>query len=231
MLSIFSWNIQQGGGSRMRKIVEELIVLKPTIIVLSEFRNNEKGAYLRDKLLQVGYRYQGVTAADAQENSVIVLSIIPGDVILHPKSDPTYGSSIIEFSLEAISIIGVYLPHKKKHVLFDYIHKVIGETDKPFIIAGDYNTGINKIDQAGTSFWYEDKMKHFEKLNYIDAFRKLHGDAKEYSWYSHQGNGYRYDHTYIDADIQSLVTRCDYLHAWREEKLSDHSPMILELSF
>jgi len=97
------------------------------------------------------------------------------------------------------------------------------------IIAGDYNTGINHVDQVGKSFWYEDELIKLKKNGYVDAFRHIHGDIKEYSWYSHQGNGYRYDHTYVDEALIPIVKDCYYLNSWREEKLSDHSPMVLEL--
>lgn len=62
-----------------------------------------------------------------------------------------------------------------------------------------------------------------------DAFRFVNQDVEEYSWYSHQKNGYRYDHIYIDNSLKPIVKNCFYNHSWRVEKLSDHSPMFLEL--
>ncbi|HMT54361.1 MAG TPA: hypothetical protein PKD16_08970, partial [Saprospiraceae bacterium] len=95
---------------------------------------------------------------------------------------------------------------------------------------GDFNSGINGIDQVGDSFWYEDQLKEMNKIGYIDAFRFLHGDVREYSWYSHQGNGFRYDHTYIHESLSSVIKECYYLHECREKKYSDHAPMVLKLS-
>jgi len=72
-------------------------------------------------------------------------------------------------------------------------------------------------------------MDDLEKAGYVDAFRHIHGDAKEFSWFSHQGNGYRYDHTYLSDDLLPFISDCRYIHEWRDEGLSDHSPMVLTL--
>jgi hypothetical protein len=40
MLKILSWNIRQGGGTRLQKIVDSLAEINPEVIVLSEYRNN-----------------------------------------------------------------------------------------------------------------------------------------------------------------------------------------------
>ena len=125
--------------------------------------------------------------------------------------------------------MGVYLPHKKKHVLFDFIHSHLASSSRPYIVTGDFNSGINQIDQTGNSFWYEDKLKALDHIGYKDAFRHVHGGIKEYSWYSHQGNGFRYDHTYVHESLLPIVTSCHYLHDCRETKITDHSAMLLSL--
>ncbi len=228
MLNILSWNIRQGGGTRILKILKALIDLSPEIIVLSEFRNNASGQQLRSALMKAGYRYQFVTAAAAKDNSAAIFSKLPGNGFLFPDSDQDYPHNILASEYQAFTLYGMYLPHKKKHKLFDFlIEKALSE--KPAIMVGDFNSGKNYLDQKGNSFWYEDKLLELEKLDYIDAFRTLHGDVKEYSWFSHQGNGYRYDHTYVHKSLQPIIKDCLYLHEWREVGLSDHSPMLLQL--
>lgn len=122
----------------------------------------------------------------------------------------------------------MYLPHKKKHTLFKTLVNRVAEV-KPMIFCGDMNTGLNYVDQDGHSFWYEDDMKELLRIGMVDAFRYIHGQVKEYSWYSHQGNGYRYDHTLIHQDLLPLLKECYYVHDCRVEGHSDHSPMVLIL--
>jgi exonuclease III len=157
------------------------------------------------------------------------LSKIPGDVEIYNDIDLDYKSNIITVHFGAFSVIGVYLPHKKKHQLIPFITEIIDSSDKNYIVAGDYNTGINYVDQKGNSFWYEDALKNMETVGMKDAFRHINGSVLEYSWYSHQENGYRYDHTYVAEALLPIVKNCYYLHEYREDGLSDHSPMLLEL--
>ena len=228
MLKLLSWNIQQGGGSRVKSILQFLAQQAAHIIVLSEFRNNKNGAFIRTKLLEKGYHFQFVSLAGSEVNSVLIASKIPASSRLFVDRKEDFDHSIICAEFAAFRCFGVYLPHKKKHKLFDILHQEVQHA-KPSIIAGDFNTGINHVDQKGSSFWSTDELKKFEELKVHDAFRHVHGQVESYSWYSHQGNGYRYDHTYIHNDLLPLIKNCDYIHDAREKKYSDHSPMLLEL--
>ena len=227
MFKILSWNIQQGGGSRTLKIGSYLLKSNADIIILSEFKNNKNGAQLRNYLLQGGYIYQAVSPSASDVNGVMICSKHAFNSTLFKDIDPNYSHCIVKASFDAIDVYGVYLPHKKKHSLFEFFHDTLD--DSPTVIAGDFNTGKNFIDQKGNSFWYTDQLEKLEKMGYLDAFRLLHKDKKEYSWFSHQGNGYRYDHSYIHATLSPLVKACHYDQEARENKLADHAPMFLEL--
>lgn len=229
-MKIFSWNIRQGGGTRCSEIIKNIISYNPEIIALSEFKNNKNGISIRNTLLTKGYSFQINSAAPSDENTVFMASKFPCSSLLYNERDLSYPNNIIKASFFAFDIYTVYLPHKKKHRLFELLLNEI-KKDKPAIIVGDYNTGINYVDQKGDSFWYQEQLKKLEKQNYRDAFRYIHGEKEEYSWYSNQGNGYRYDHSYVHEDLTPIIKDCQYLHKWRsEQNLSDHSPMVIELN-
>ena len=230
MFNLLSWNIQQGGGSRVHSIIKYILAKKPQLMVLNEFKNNANGTIIRTKLLQYGYLHQVVSNATSDLNSVLIASKLPGNSFLFSKNELQFPQSMLKLSLEVFDVYGVYFPHKKKHNCFQVLLDDLQKTDRPAIITGDYNSGKNFIDQKGDSFWYENYFFKLEELNYVDAFRLIHGDKKEYSWFSHQGNGYRYDHMYISNALQTLVKDCFYDQKAREDKLSDHAPMFLVLS-
>lgn len=229
MFDILSWNIRQGGGSRLSAMLKALERLSPEVIAFSEYRNNKSGLLLRTSLLRLGYRYQVASHAQKDVNSAFLASKYPCSSAIFPNCDKTYDHNIVCGQLPAFDIYSVYFPHKKKHRLFEFLIDEELKTERPAIIVGDYNTGINGVDQVGSSFWYEEQLIQLEKTGYIDAFRAINGNKKEYSWYSHQKNGYRYDHTYISVDLKPFIADCQYLHQWREDGLSDHSPMLLTL--
>lgn len=228
MLKFLSWNIQQGGGSRVRGILKFIAQQNPQIIVLSEFRNNDTGVFLRKQLLERKYNFQIVSLSESDTNSVLIASQLPCNSRLFTSSNLDHSHNVIAADFEAFHLYGVYLPHKKKHELFPLLEAEIKE-NTPALIMGDFNTGKNFIDQKGDSFWYTKELKDLENAGMVDAFRYVHGDVEAYSWFSHQGNGYRYDHIYTSKELLPLIKQCDYINDAREKKLSDHSPMILEL--
>ncbi len=228
MLKIVSWNIQQGGGRRTYPIIQSLIDSQSHIIVLSEFRNNASGKLIKANLQKANYNFQYTTEASANRNSVFIASKIEGKPRYFRSFDPNFPDNIKAEDFDAFTIYGMYLPHKKKHILFDLLIEE-AQSSLPCIMVGDFNTGKNLIDQKKSSFWYTDKLNKLESVGMYDAFRRIHGGLREYSWYSHQGNGYRYDHTYVSELLLPVISECHYIHEWRENGLSDHSPMVLTL--
>lgn len=69
-------------------------------------------------------------------------------------------------------------------------------------------------------------IKGLEEHGFRDGFRSLHGfEAREPSWvWQRSGGGYRLDHLIVSAEVEVRV--CGYLHEWRDEGLSDHSPLV-----
>jgi exonuclease III len=67
------------------------------------------------------------------------------------------------------------------------------------------------------------------EYGFSDAFRSVHGyERREISWgWQRWKGGYRLDHLLVSG---LTVDDCRYEHRWREEGLSDHSPLISLLS-
>jgi endonuclease/exonuclease/phosphatase family metal-dependent hydrolase len=74
-------------------------------------------------------------------------------------------------------------------------------------------------------------IRGLQPRGFRDAFREINGyAAKEPSWeWPRTGGGYRLDHLIASSEVS--VTACSYRHDWRrEDKLSDHSALVAELS-
>jgi exodeoxyribonuclease-3 len=65
-------------------------------------------------------------------------------------------------------------------------------------------------------------------LGFADAFRVVHGYAsKEPSWVWRHGGGWRLDHVFaFGLEVEAAA----YHHAWRDDGLSDHSPLEADLA-
>jgi endonuclease/exonuclease/phosphatase family metal-dependent hydrolase len=61
-----------------------------------------------------------------------------------------------------------------------------------------------------------------------DAFRSRHGyGRRDRSWVPVRGPGYRLDHILLSPGLEPRES--DYVHDWREQRLSDHSAMWAEV--
>lgn len=88
---------------------------------------------------------------------------------------------------------------------------------------GDLNTGLHRKDETGATFVCADQFRAFGTL-FVDAWRETHGDvAREASWYSHVGNGFRIDHAFVSPALAPLIKGCRYDHAPRKARTTDHA--------
>lgn len=226
---LLSWNILHGGGKRLPGILEAILTIDADVVTLCEFKQHAVGKKVLNELQSHGYTHIQCTQSTASENGICIASKLPGIFSLYPEADPRFPHAVISISFEDLDLYSVYFPHKKKHKLFDFFRMHLKKNSKPHIITGDMNTGINGMDQKGNSFWYENDFKNLLANHATDCFRHLHGNAEVYSWYSHQGNGFRYDHTLISPNLLPHLKAFEYLEMLRTQKLSDHSPMYVVL--
>ena len=227
-MKIVSWNIRQGGGTRIRGIIRKLKEHNAEIVILSEFQTGKRGDEIIAGLDKIGYPYIGTTETKGRLNSSVIASKIETIFRSFEYEIADFPQSILQIEIHGLVIYGVYLPHKKKHKLFQFLMERIANQEN-VLIAGDFNSGINGLDQKGTSFWYEDELKKLISSGNTDAFRVVNGMKKDYSWYSHQVNGYRYDHCWMNISLAKKIISCDYNHESRISKLSDHSLMFVEI--
>lgn len=229
-MKILSWNILQGGGKRVQQVADAIIAHDPDIVCLSEFRNNDHGMFLRTKLLPLGYRHQFTTSAPKSSNAVFLASKIQGTSRLFVEELGDYQHQLIELETEKFSIFSLYAPHKVKDIPhFKVILNLMKTREKPCIFAGDFNSGINHVDQVGKSFWHSQYWDYFKNAGYGSSFRLKHPEGREYSWFSHKGNGFRYDHIVIPEEWTDLIEDSWFSQEERLAKYSDHTPQILEL--
>ena len=116
------------------------------------------------------------------------------------------------------------------------------ERTKPVIVCGDMNVAHEEIDlknpktnhmNAGFTDEERAKMTELLKSGFIDTFRLLHPDSREYTWWSYRFNsraknkGWRIDYCMASEAVRPMLKEARILN---DAVHSDHCPMMLELT-
>ena len=62
-----------------------------------------------------------------------------------------------------------------------------------------------------------------------DAWRSLHLDGREYSWFSNRGNGFRLDHAFLSPGIDQTLRGATFSQVERAPTITDHAALIIDL--
>jgi exodeoxyribonuclease III len=65
---------------------------------------------------------------------------------------------------------------------------------------------------------------------FVEAWRHHHPEEREFSWYRHDGSGFRIDHAFVSPPLLPRVAGCHYSHEARLACASDHSLLILDIA-
>lgn len=228
-MKILTWNIQQGGGSRIKGILETIARLDPDSLVLTEYRDNSKGAIIADTLRKAGLVHQAA-APSAGENSVFLASKKEFEPLSFKKELGQHAHRCVGAKFADHNLFGFYFPQKEeKYDVFQFILKHLTcYIDTPTALIGDFNTGKHYLDETKATFKCAESFEVIQRKGWIDLWRKIYDRKREYTWYSRAGNGFRIDHAFGSLLFAEKVGSALYHHEPREKKISDHSLMQLD---
>lgn len=237
-MRLVAWNLLAGGGRRLPGIAAALAAHDPDVIVLSEFRASA-GAVLLDALCEFGWTESVLAPLHASRNGVAVVGrvpLVPGAAPALPL--PVHRERWVQAHLPeaGLDLAALYLPAMISNIDKPAFWEVLlaeaaRRRNTPFLIAGDLNTGLHGIDERGATVACADAFARLLELGYVDAWRAIHGDRREYTWRSPRRRyGMRLDHAFLSPALAPRLADCRYSHAERHERLSDHSLLILDLA-
>ena len=242
------WNIRAGGGRRAGAIGDQIAAWKPDVIGLSEFRGTPASTALAERLARSGWPHQIATTdprAPAR-NALLLASRWPlrrrrvaGMPVLRARWLLAKIDAPAPFTLGLLHAPN-YTSPELKYPFLDAILDIVGRWRLgPVLIGGDTNSGLRDLDEEnplGPGFHREYAfIAGMGERGWADAFRHLHGERREYTWYSHQNNGFRLDHVFLSRHLAPHLTACR--HDWgtnpaepdRREGLSDHAAVVVDL--
>lgn len=163
---------------------------------------------------------------------------------------------MIAAKIKGVNIVNTYIPNgtelwtDKFSFKLDWLMRLRRYFDATFsadddvLLCGDFNVAMEDLDVWNVPAW-ENKL-HFTKTEraamhnvkqwgFIDLFRKMNLDAREFSWWNYRegawqrNHGLRIDYVWTSRVLADKCTACGIDRAPRElEKPSDHAPVVAE---
>jgi len=231
---LVSWNILHGGGRRLSGILGAITGWAPDIITLQEMRSRNLAA-VRERLSKAGLKFSYMSTSETDtQNGIFIAARTPidaGDFI----ENRTGICQILEAEVAGLTLLPVHFPQKAAQVpLFEAISKDSDSLlERDAVLIGDLNCGIPFEDSTDKTFTNARYFEACKDAGWIDAYRHLNGkSARDFSWISPRtGRGFRYDHALVSPSMKTHLLAASYDHGVRETGLSDHSAMILDLTY
>lgn len=242
MIAVLAVNVNSPSKGRSRKQVQELIRSKSDILVLTEVKRSAGADELVSGLRADGFHIIGWSEASFTGFTTIIATKVAFEGM---NLSPSRTQQLKLRSLPEITIIAGYgvssdpfgrNSEQKVHEKRAWIRSFVGdvrlkahEVDNLLVI-GD----LNFVDNSALPQYHA--LYDFERRAYSDLLaipmHDLLADSVEYSWVSHQGSGFRFDHAFASTALTRRVDASEYDHSWRagEERLTDHSAVRVKIS-
>lgn len=239
MTTVLTWNILHGGGARrIPRIALDLLAHSPDIVLLSEFRTS-MGGQLQGVLADHGLAHQLTTEPPPRTNGLLLACRWPLTPIKPTSPPPSLRARWLcaraDLGAEQLHLLGAHIPEtrtgsRKVDAWQFVLDAARAHLDAPTILFGDLNTGRARQDDSGIPSTCSAMMGRLWSMGYRDAWREVRGpEAREFSWFNHDGSGLRIDHALVAPALAGRVVSARYDHAPRASRTSDHAPLILQI--
>lgn len=253
-MKLVSWNVNGRVGDPLARQEGALAGLhpEPDIVCLQEVTRATAGSWI-DRvgkrglehsldsvgLLRSGRRYANLIA------SRWPLELLPQDGLELPFPEKLL-SGVLASPGGELEVHVAHLPPgvsypEEKMATFEAIYRRLATpSTRPRILCGDLNTPKAETAEGDVMTWADDHPAMRERWDAAersvlqglalfelpDLYRQLHGYGQSEATWIPRGNGEvtrRYDHVFASPSLNPVS--CEYIHAFREAKMSDHSPV------
>ena len=254
-MKIATWNIN-GINSRLDQVLDWCETNQPDVLCLQETKCVD-ARFPHRRLRAAGFPHVEFLG-EKSYNGVAIISKYPlGDV---QKNFPADGEDapkrLIAATVGGIRIVNTYVPHgtalgtDKFTFKLDWLRRLRNYFDKNYrnekkvLLCGDLNVAPHEFDVWKPSLWKDkmhftkperDAIQNVKKWGFVDLFRQINEDAREYSWWDYfhhsfeKDRGLRIDHIWASPPLADLCTDCwidKEPRGW--EHPSDHAPVVAE---
>ncbi len=202
------------------------------------------------------FGYESVFLGEKSYNGVAILSKHSITNVRYnlPDDDENASKRVITANICGIEIVNVYVPNgtelwsDKYYFKLNWLFRLRKFLDTYFdknsnvLLCGDFNVAPDDIDVWSLEAW-EGKLhfskperaalQHVKKWGFVDLFRKINGNMKEFSWWNYRegafqkNQGLRIDLIWTSETLASKCVECQIDRKPRTwERPSDHAPVV-----
>lgn len=252
--ALLSWNVA-GRVALLEEQVARVIGYRCDLVCLQEVAPATAPRWI-SALVQDGHAYVGVAevqprdAAPRRPLSVLIAS--RWDATEVGVEGLPWAERVLAVRTNGLEVVGVHSPISPspglaKVLTHEALHRHLAAGSGPRILCGDLNTPraehedgrvwtfardrYGRLREDRGQRWDEAELaliKGLEQFGFRDVYREQHGPQGVISWaWGRSRGGYRLDHLIASDEVR--VSWVEYLHEWRNDRLSDHSPLAAEL--
>jgi exodeoxyribonuclease-3 len=254
-MKIATWNVNSL-NVRLPQLAAWLKAVEPDVLCMQETKCVDE-SYPYQEIFDLGY-HSAFYGQKSYNGVAIISKDAPEDVVKgFPDDEEDSQKRLIAATVNGIRIVNTYIPNgsslgsDKFEFKLDWIQRLRHFFDESYsvsedvLLCGDFNVAPDALDVWNPPAW--EGHIHFSKperaaiyyikqWGFVDVFRQLNGDVKEFSWWDYRAgalqrnHGLRIDHVWTSKALAEKCIACRIDKAPRLlEKPSDHAPVIAEL--
>lgn len=247
MVRLLVFNAQHASPVRARRQVAWIASQETAdLAIITEVGSGPGGHALTSALAEHGYASVLAPEPATPDYRTVLASRGPdlaaraSGINVLPHRGP---AATVNLAGQTVGLVGLYVPSRGpkerrnqdkrafQHGVTNVLPGFLARFDGPVVVAGDLNVVEpgHRPHHAVFGDWEYDFYRSFTSAGLTDAYRLLHPDTPDHSWYGRSGQGYRFDHVFITSQHSNQIRTCDYLHAPRHQNLTDHAAMAMVL--
>lgn len=253
-MKIATWNVNSI-NARMTHLADWIAAADPDVICLQETKCVDE-SFPYQEIFDLGY-YSAFYGQKSYNGVAILSKLDPADVVKgFPEDEEDSHKRLIAATIGSVRVVNTYIPNgselwsDKFKFKLDWLQRLRRMFDDDYelnenvLLCGDFNVAPDPLDVWNPAAWEghihfsrpERAAIHFVKQwGFVDVFRLLNGDVREYSWWDYRAGafqrnqGLRIDHIWTSP---ALAEKCTGVWIDREprkqDRPSDHTPVIAE---
>ncbi|WP_239405503.1 endonuclease/exonuclease/phosphatase family protein [Frankia sp. Cj3] len=244
MFSILTVNIGAASRERAEDMLRWLSGRPEDVFILTETSAGTGTAYLLDQFRQAGYAVVHTPDASGDRGAALVSrTAVMETLVMAGVSLPGRVAAAVLDTSPVMAVLGMYVPSRdrsadkteKKQAFVASLLAVLDELPASLrnrlVVGGDYNVIARTHRPLHPGFlpFEFGLLETLEAYGLVDAHERCSPGAQPYSWIGRRGDGYRYDYFHVGRELVERITGCSYLHETRDQRLTDHAAVALEL--